>query len=141
MPARFLHCALAFIAARSHCPLAVSHTRDCCFVHVRLLFPARPIAVSPRSLDAFRLRARRLPHTCSLPRASSSASRFLLCLALPLRFALPSASSSTSRSPLPCLAPLRLAGKAEPGAKHDKKQVIGRVGYGYGARRTAVKEE
>ncbi|KAJ7938252.1 hypothetical protein B0H13DRAFT_2301816 [Mycena leptocephala] len=60
MPTRIPTCPLAF-PLRAHC-----------FLHDRLLFPACPFAT---------LRACRFPHTCSLPRASSPTSRFLLCLA------------------------------------------------------------
>jgi hypothetical protein len=91
----FLACLLAFsvarllfIAARSHCPLAVSRTPDRCFPHARsTLFgctlavyctPARCLMLPPP------------PRACSLPCPSSSASpspppRPHLCFASPAK--------------------------------------------------------
>ncbi|KAJ7835780.1 hypothetical protein B0H13DRAFT_2369160 [Mycena leptocephala] len=99
-PLRSLFPACPFAAARFphtharshlHC---TTHRRARCFPHARSPHCA---LVSPRALPP-------------PPRASSSTSHFLLCLALPLCLA----------SPPPRLAPLRLTGEAEPGAERDK---------------------
>ncbi|KAJ7855355.1 hypothetical protein B0H13DRAFT_2357924 [Mycena leptocephala] len=86
-------------------PLAVFRTPTPArrFSHARSLFSARPCPLAVSRAPACCLE---LPPP---PRASSSASRFLLRLALPLRLA----------SPPLRLARLRLAGEAEPGAKRD----------------------
>ncbi|KAJ7832700.1 hypothetical protein B0H13DRAFT_2370825 [Mycena leptocephala] len=90
-------------------------------------FPARPRPLAfPLRARRFPLRARRFLHTRSLfparPRPLAVSHAPARCLALLLCLALsplPHASSSASHFLLRLALPLRLAGKAEPGAERD----------------------